>query len=296
MSGKARISTSSKLLSWVLDHSVMTMTIGQPKKILLRSLLFLLLAFDAHASWACYASPPGQMISVEQQIGSATDVSIATVVAATPAADGDTEYRFQVLKQLAGTQHAGFTVIGRNGERYGKDTTFDHHTDPAFWSRGGGRVMNDSDCVIHPSFVIGNSYLVFLGPTATRRSFEKIDVINGEIDAKDTWLAYVSAGLHKSAVRIDSSQVAGSTGQMVAEGAPDYERIGRFIYAFHRSGVSREELTSIEVAHAPPELAQRTQRLASEFDCILKANARVPDERIEAALREGAELGGALKA
>jgi hypothetical protein len=65
----------------------------------------------------------------------------------------------QVLERLAAPERAGFTVIGRGGERYGKDTTFDSHADPAFWNHGGGRVMNDSDCVIRPGFVVGNSYL-----------------------------------------------------------------------------------------------------------------------------------------
>lgn len=235
-------------------------------------------------------------MSVELQVASATDVSVATVVDAIPLADGEVEYHFQVLERLAGFDRIGFTVVGRSGERYGQDTTFDSHTDPAFWTRGGGRVMNDTDCVIYPGFIVGDSYLVFLGAPFTRRSFEKIDVINGKIDHGDRWLAYVKAALRKPLPGIGSSQVTASTDQPSADSEPNYRRVGRFIYAFHRSGISREELTRIEVARAPPGLAERARRLADEFDLIVKSNARVSDEKLDAALREGAELGVALRA
>jgi hypothetical protein len=236
------------------------------------------------------------MVSVQTQIETATDVSLATVVDAIPTPDGDVEYRFQVVQQFAGPHRTDFAVIGRSGQRYGKDTAFDGHTDPAFWAYGGGRVMNDSDCAIHPSFTLGSSYLVFLGPTATRRSYEKIDMVDGKINGDDRWLAYVQAGLRKRLGWTDNRRVAGLVGPAVANGEPDYERVGRFIYAFHRTGVSREELTGIEVSHAPPELAERARRLGEEFDRILKANATEPDEQIGAALREGAELGEVLRA
>jgi hypothetical protein len=192
----------------------------------LRSLIFLLLAFEAHASWACYSPPVRQMVSVQAQLETATDVSLATVVDAFPIADGDVEYRFQVVKQFAGPHRTDFAVIGRNGQRNGKDTSFDGHTDPAFWAYGGGRVMNDSDCGIHPSFIVGDSYLVFLGPTATRRSFEKIDMVDGKINGDDRWLAYVQAGLSKRLGWTDSGRIAGFGGPVAVNGKADYERVG----------------------------------------------------------------------
>ncbi|MFC4933032.1 hypothetical protein [Massilia sp. GCM10023247] len=77
----------------------------------------------------------------------------------------------------------------------GDDTSFDHHADPTFWKRGGGRVMNGGGCCLHPDFVVGGTYLVFLNSPWTWRSFEKIEVVNGAINEEDQWLAYVAAGL-----------------------------------------------------------------------------------------------------
>ncbi len=65
----------------------------------------------------------------------------------------------------------------------------DGHADPVFWQRGGGRVMNDADCLIHPSFEVGATYLAFSGQPMTRRSFERIDMRDD--GAGDRWLAFV---------------------------------------------------------------------------------------------------------
>jgi hypothetical protein len=73
----------------------------------------------------------------------------------------------------------------------------------------------------------------------------------------------------------------------------DYERIGRFIYAFHRAGVSVEQLTDPTLARrAPPELAQRAGALAVKYEQIVANQATAPDHELKATLRE-AELVGA---
>lgn len=75
----------------------------------------------------------------------------------------------------------------------------------------------------------------------------------------------------------------------------DYERVGRFIYAFQRAGVSVDELKSADIArHAPPELATRAKRLAQKFEFIVKANASVPDAEIDMTLREAAAVSAAI--
>lgn len=162
----------------------------------LRSLALLLSMLVAQNGWACYKPPEHQLIGVDEQIAGATDVSVAEVISATPIEGRGVEYRFRVQQRLTGYDRAVFTVNGRAAGT-DRDTSFDNHTDPAFWQRGGGRTMNVEDCRIYPSFVVGASYLVFLGSPVTWRSFEKIDTAPGAITSSDKWLAYVKAGLRK---------------------------------------------------------------------------------------------------
>lgn len=180
----------------------------------LHSLTLLLSALVAQNSWACRTPPEQQLISVNEQVKLASDVSIAQVTSATPLEGRLVEYRFVVLRRLAGQVEGSFTVTGRAAASRGKhsgyyspvlarpgtagggnDTSSDHHADPSFWRRGGGRVMNGGDCRIYPDFVVGGTYLVFLNSPWTWRSFEKIDLVNGAIDDEDKWLAYVAAAL-----------------------------------------------------------------------------------------------------
>ena len=183
----------------------------------LTCLLSALLVQDA---WACRLPPAGQLMDVDEQIAQASDVSLAQVVAATPLAGNTVEYRFVVRQRLAGPAQRTFTLRGRGaaphaapaflsggtagaGER--ETSTFEHHTAPAFWQRGGGRTMNEADCAIHPVFTLGDSYLVFQNSPWTWRSFEKIEVVDGAVDEGDQWLAYVKAGLAKRAASAAAS-------------------------------------------------------------------------------------------
>lgn len=88
-----------------------------------------------------------------------------------------------------------FTVIGGPEGFNDKDTCFNNHWDPAFWERSGGRTINGADCVLRPGFVIGNTYLVFLGLQPTWRSFEKIETVGGRPNPDDRWLAFVTRRL-----------------------------------------------------------------------------------------------------
>ena len=102
---------------------------------------------------------------------------------------------------------------------------------------------------------------------------------------------------------IGTAQGAGQAGeakaapvaQAVQSEAPHYERIGRFIYAFHRAGVSPEKLTDPAIARrAPPELAQRAAALAEKFDQIVKKQAACSDEEMKATLLEAQAVGAAI--
>jgi hypothetical protein len=160
----------------------------------MRSLVFALLALHAAASQACYSAPANQLIGTDEQLGQATNVAVAQVIGATPL-DGQ-HRRIPVPGAGAADRPAAEGVYG-NWPRpigpYDKDTSFHDHADFAFWARGGGRTMNDSDCHIHPSFIPGNTYLVFLDMPPTRRSFEKLDMFGSIVNHDDKWLAHVKA-------------------------------------------------------------------------------------------------------
>ena len=252
----------------------------------LRSLVFVLLAFGAGASQACRVGPPAQRIAVEDQVRLPADVAVGQVIGATPLGEGEVEYRFLVLDQLAGPPRKLFTVMGRALAPYDKDTSFDRHQDFGFWAHGGGRTMNSSDCVIHPGFVVGNSYLVFLAAAPTWRSFEKIDMVDGHPDPDDKWLAYVKAALSGAPAGHDAT--------------PDYERTGRLIYGWQRVMAQGDlDRQALAAQHAPDHLLMRAILLGDEFERIVKDPrnaARVPDAKIDAALREAAALHAALEA
>jgi len=253
----------------------------------LRRLLPLLLALPAAASQACWAPPQGQLIAADELVRQATDVAVGQVISATPLNDYETEYRLIVLDQLAGPARKLITVTGGPAHNADKDGTFDDHKDFRFWARGGGRTMNGSDCVIHPGFAIGASYLVFQGAPSTWRNFERIGMVGGTVNQDDQWLAYVKARLAKR----EASMTA------TPDTPPDYERVGRFIYGFHRI-VARDALErkTLAAQHAPNELLLRAGALADEFDHIVQRSARVPDAEIDATLREAAAVQAALAA
>jgi hypothetical protein len=155
---------------------------------ILMSFLFVL---EAKTCSACYAPPREQLIDVDEQIMKSRDVSVVQVVSAVPTRDGNTEYNFVVQKRVSGFTQENYTLKSRFGEGRDEESSFGNHEDKEFWGRGGGRLTNDTDCVIYPKFVVGNSYLAFFGQTLTRRSFEKIDNINGQPNMNDRWLRYV---------------------------------------------------------------------------------------------------------
>lgn len=244
----------------------------------------------AMAAQACRVAPPGQLIGVDEQMRQATQVAVGQVISATPLSDHEVEYRFLTLEPLAGEPGKVFTVMGRAARRGGNASTFNGHTDFSFWARGGGRVMNDADCAIHPYFVVGSNYLIFLGTPVTRRSFEQIDMVDGTVSADDQWLKYVRQ-------QLASRQAPGmATSSLPQASGRDFERMGRFIYRFHRS-IARDDLDrgTLAARHAPPELLLRAGALADEFDHIVASNA-ASDAELDATLRESVAVASMLAA
>lgn len=146
-------------------------------------------------SHACYTPPREQVVTPEEQITLATDVSLAKVIRATPSpipsfgGRPSVEYEFEVQERLLGPGQQRFVLIGAQGETRPNPSSNDH-SDKAFWQRGGGRLYNDPDCVLRPNFVVGENYLIFRGKPATWRSFEHIETVRGKPNTDDKWLSY----------------------------------------------------------------------------------------------------------
>lgn len=153
--------------------------------------LILSLLFCAADCFACYSPPREQLVSPEELIGLSSNVSLAKAVGAAPMSDGGVEYTFVVEKHLLGNSPAVFQIYGAKDYLDGQDHAFANHTDERFWQYGGGRLINDTDCKIRPTFTVGSTYLVFLDQRVTRRSYEQIVRTDGDEDTKDQWLQLV---------------------------------------------------------------------------------------------------------
>jgi uncharacterized membrane protein len=71
----------------------------------------------------------------------------------------------------------------------------------------------------------------------------------------------------------------------------DYERIGRFIFSFHRVCGSVEGLAEPRlVRNAPRELAQRASDLSAAFHRIINNPASISENEIESTLRKATEV------
>lgn len=157
----------------------------------------LLIVVGAGAAQACRKPVEAQLMSPERQLAFARDVALARVVSALPAGDDTVEYRFVVLKRLAGPAIESFTLHGIAPDSRFASARMEQadHDGLRFWARGGGRVMNDPACIIRPWFTLGETYLVILDKPYTWRSFEHIATVDGRFDANDKWLTYAQGKL-----------------------------------------------------------------------------------------------------
>ena len=147
------------------------------------------------ASQACYAPPAAQLTSADEQLAHAQDVSVARVVRATPLEGRGVSYEFEVLRRIAGPERREFSLRGTAPPPRHRPIVTDDHDDPRFLQPGGGRLVNEPDCVLRPHFSVGEVYLVFLDQPYGWRSFEHIASSNRQYDGNDRWLRYVETGL-----------------------------------------------------------------------------------------------------
>lgn len=85
------------------------------------------------------------------------------------------------------------------------------------------------------------------------------------------------------------------TARQVPE-TPYYSILGKFIYAYHREGVSLKAFQDPELGRSgPPELAGRAQRLAQQFDWILNGEIMPLEAGLNEILREAVSVSAAIK-
>lgn len=151
-------------------------------------------------SQACHRPPAEQIVTPDQQIALATDVSVARLIRATPTAlltpggRAPVDYEFEVQQRLLGFPQSRFILAGAQGETRPRPLSEDH-SDAEFWERGGGRLYNDPDCVLRPDFIVREYYLIFRRKPATWRSFEHIETAHRRPNPNDRWLSFVNEKL-----------------------------------------------------------------------------------------------------
>lgn len=167
----------------------------------MKKLMVALICLAWHQCLACYAPPPAQLVGPEELVYFSSNIALAKVFRVLPRDDGGADFVFMVEQRLLGAGESTFIITGRAMPREAADGSFDDHVDARFWQRGGGRLHNDTDCKIHPSFAVGRSYLVFLDQPVSRRSFEQIDSTARAGQVVDKWLGFVEQKLQAKTSR-----------------------------------------------------------------------------------------------
>jgi hypothetical protein len=96
-------------------------------------------------------------------------------------------YRFQVTEVIQGTSAMTTVLPGDLDSSSIWDTSFSDHKDSSFWANNAGRLGNIGDCQTLPAadFIVGRTYLLFLGGPADSKIYERVD------SEDDLWLTSV---------------------------------------------------------------------------------------------------------
>ncbi|WP_411825376.1 hypothetical protein [Luteolibacter sp. AS25] len=134
----------------------------------------------------------------EELVERSTTIVLARVVKAELSDEtGEVIYTFSTMRALKGKPAASFTLTGDAMMWEGELQDFDFHQDAKFWEDNSGRMHHDTDCLIHPTFTVGTSYLIFPDAPYHRKSFELIIRTHGEKDVRDKWLSWVEETIKK---------------------------------------------------------------------------------------------------
>jgi hypothetical protein len=146
---------------------------------------------------ACVLPPPEQYVPSKELIKRTRHIVLAEVTKAEVVGDDEVLYTFKRIEVLSGAVADTFQFRGRPAIWGGDTDNFDHHFDPSFWKNNRGRTPNYEDCLIHPGFSVGGTYLLFIDKPYHVKSFELIIRIYGDNSTKDKWLQYVQANVRR---------------------------------------------------------------------------------------------------
>ena len=107
---------------------------------------------------ACSRPPFAQTRTAQEQLAGAQDVTLARVLRAVPLDGRAVRYDFDVVRRLAGPERQAFSIQGSAQPAMHRPIVTDDHDDPRFLQGGGGRLVNEPDCVLRPHFAVGEIY------------------------------------------------------------------------------------------------------------------------------------------
>ena len=146
--------------------------------------VILILLFSSSLALACEVPPAEQNTSDDELISRTKNIVLARVMSAQLQENGSVLYKLKTQETIKGKAEEAFEIVG--GPLWeGSMEHFEHH------SIKGARLSNAPDCEIHPSFAVGQTYLLFLDKPYHRKSFEFIIRTGGSPIIQDKWLQYV---------------------------------------------------------------------------------------------------------
>lgn len=168
------------------------------------TIAFLSTVTASSAALACFVPTPEQTSPWQALVHRSANIVLAEAVSAQPAdpqALGTVQLK--VVQTLKGTARAQVEINEarvipkldpKNTDKGDepKQQSFNDHRDKLFWQNRMGRTIAGPDCLIHPTFIAGEKYLVFADKPYHVKSFEMIRNEN------DEWLAKVKAEIKKS--------------------------------------------------------------------------------------------------
>jgi hypothetical protein len=150
------------------------------------------IVFSTVVAIGCFSTPQEQIVEAEKLVQRTSQIVLAKVVEArADLKTGLVIYSFRAEKVIKGKVSESFVIVGDALVDPEALTTFQDHRLDGFWEGDAGRCQHDADCKIHPSFVVGATYLVFMDQPYHRKSFEQIAMLGQDPDTKDKWLKWV---------------------------------------------------------------------------------------------------------
>ena len=135
---------------------------------------------------ACTFPPDQYSVSHKELVSNSERIVLAKLLDVRLENKRSWRYRFTTLETLKGPERSTFELEGSSWNPLPflfplTDEDFDNHQKPEFWLHGVGRVYNSPDCLLHPTFKLRKTYLLFLGFDHSQ-GFERIN------NPDDRWL------------------------------------------------------------------------------------------------------------